>query len=124
MNYRLSPNSSEEAQQAFVDRWIQAHIQDCNSVLKKPLIIGEFGKSGKFPGFSIEKRNKYLGHVYDAIFMSAKDGGLCLGGLFWQLMAPGMKNYADGYQVILEESPTTAYVIAEQSRKLHSLSPT
>ncbi|KAJ0051649.1 hypothetical protein Pint_00727 [Pistacia integerrima] len=60
----LSPNSSDEAQQAFVDGWVQAHIQDFNSLLKKTLIIGEFGKSDKFPGYSIEKRNNYFGHVH------------------------------------------------------------
>ncbi|XP_044491325.1 mannan endo-1,4-beta-mannosidase 4-like isoform X2 [Mangifera indica] len=119
----LKPNSTDGAQQAFVDRWIQAHTEDCNSVLKKPLIITEFGKSDRLPGYSIEKRNNYLGHVYNAIFISAKAGGSFLGGIFWQLMTQGMENYADGYQVILEESPTTAKVIAEQSRKLHSLSP-
>lgn len=123
LNGRLKPNSTDGAQQAFVDRWIQAHTEDCNSVLKKPLIITEFGKSDRLPGYSIEKRNNYLGHVYNAIFMSAKAGGSFLGGIFWQLMTQGMENYADGYQVILEESPTTAKVIAEQSRKLHSLSP-
>ncbi|KAJ6873167.1 hypothetical protein NC651_032128 [Populus alba x Populus x berolinensis] len=46
------PNSSEEEQDSFVDRW----IQDSRSVLRKPLIIGEFGKSSKLLKFVNKSR--------------------------------------------------------------------
>ncbi|KAM1768342.1 hypothetical protein ACFX12_046322 [Malus domestica] len=113
--------SSEEAQEAFVDKWVQEHIQDSNTVVKKPLILGEFGKSYKLPGYSIEKRNTYIAKLYNGIYNSASTGGSCVGGLFWQLMAQGMENFGDGYEVVLEESPTTANVIDRQSRKLGGL---
>ncbi|XP_022757678.1 mannan endo-1,4-beta-mannosidase 4 [Durio zibethinus] len=116
-----STNSSDEAQLAFVDKWIQAHILDSNSVLKKPLVIGEFGKSSKLPGYSLEKRNCYFQRIYNAIYSSARSGGSFAGGLFWQLMSVGMDNMADGYQVVLEQSPSTANIIARQSHKLSSL---
>ncbi|KAK6260445.1 Glycoside hydrolase [Theobroma cacao] len=116
-----STNSSEEAQLAFVDKWIQAHILDCNSLLRKPLLIGEFGKSFKLPGYSLEKRNYYFQKIYGAIYNSARSGGSCAGGLFWQLFSLGMDNMGDGYQVVLEQSPSTAHVIAQQSQKLSSL---
>ena len=44
-----------------------------------------------------------------------------VGGLFWQLMAQGMDAFRDGYEVVLEEIPSTARVIAQQSHKLLSL---
>ncbi|MBA0741448.1 hypothetical protein Gogos_014601 [Gossypium gossypioides] len=116
-----STNSSEEAQLGFVDKWIEAHTMDCNSVLKKPLVIGEFGKSFKLPGYSLEKRNEYFQRIYKAIYSSARNGGSCDGGLFWQLLSLGMDNMGDGYQVVLEQSPSTASVIAQQSRLLSSL---
>ncbi|KAE8699654.1 Mannan endo-1,4-beta-mannosidase 1 [Hibiscus syriacus] len=114
-------NMSEEAQRGFVDRWIESHAVDCNSVLKKPLVIGEFGKSFKLPGYSLEKRNEYFQRVYNAIYSSARSGGSCAGGLFWQLLSLGMDTMGDGYQVVLEQSPSTASIIAQQSRLLSSL---
>ncbi|KAG8653372.1 hypothetical protein MANES_05G006400v8 [Manihot esculenta] len=113
-------NSSEEDQAAFVDSWVKAHIQDSDSVLKKPLIIGEFGKSSRIPGYSLQKRDGYFVKIYNAIYSSVTSEGPFSGGVFWQLMAQGMDSWADGYQVVLEESPSTASVIAEQSRKLSS----
>ncbi|KAM7276949.1 hypothetical protein ACFE04_018815 [Oxalis oulophora] len=113
-------NSSEQ-QVAFVDKWMQAHIQDCNYLLKKPLLIGEFGKSSRLSGYSLEKRDDYYRRVYDAIYTSASNGGSFSGGIFWQLMAKGMDNMGDGYEVILEDSPSTASVITQQSHKLLSL---
>ncbi|KAH0982230.1 hypothetical protein GBA52_009407 [Prunus armeniaca] len=112
---------SEEAQAGFVDRWVQAHIQDCNTVVKKPLLVAEFGKSYKLPGYVLQKRDAYFGKIYSDIFSSASRGGSCVGGLFWQLMAPNMDTFRDGYEVVLEQSPTTATVIAQQSRKLNGL---
>ncbi|BFG24050.1 hypothetical protein CerSpe_103240 [Prunus speciosa] len=112
---------SEEAQAGFVDRWVQAHIQDCNTVVKKPLLMAEFGKSYKLPGYVLQKRDAYFGKIYSDIYSSASRGGSCVGGLFWQLMAPNMDTFRDGYEVVLEQSPTTATVIAQQSRKLNGL---
>ncbi|TQD92856.1 hypothetical protein C1H46_021526 [Malus baccata] len=83
--------SSEEAQDAFVDKWVQEHIQDSNTV----------------------------NDIYNSA--STGGGGSCVGGLFWLLMAQGMENFGDGYEVVLEESPTTANVIDQQSRKLGGL---
>ncbi|KAG6648157.1 hypothetical protein CIPAW_07G127800 [Carya illinoinensis] len=113
--------SNDEVQAAFVDKWIEAHIADSKSVLNKPLILGEFGKSSKLPGYSLEKRDHYFSKLYNAIYTNARSGGPFLGGIFWQLMAQGMDNFRDGYEVVLEESPSTARVIALQSRILSTL---
>ncbi|KAF8008220.1 hypothetical protein BT93_K2022 [Corymbia citriodora subsp. variegata] len=115
------PNATEADQAAFVDKWVQAHIQDSNTILNKPIILGEFGKSSKSPGYSLEKRDSYFKRLYDAIYASASNQGSCAGGFFWQLFAQGMDSFSDGYEVILEQSPSTANIIAQQSRMMSSL---
>ncbi|KAJ6710187.1 MANNAN ENDO-14-BETA-MANNOSIDASE 1 [Salix koriyanagi] len=115
-------NSSEDEQASFVDRWIEAHIQDSSSVLGKPLIIAEFGRSSKLPGYSQQKRDSYFVKIYSDIYSSVTGGGPFSGGLFWQLMAQGMESWGDGYEVVLEDCPSsTANIIDLQSRKLQSL---
>ncbi|CAA7056210.1 unnamed protein product [Microthlaspi erraticum] len=118
----LQSSSRTEEQDAFVDKWIGAHIEDCDSIIKKPLLITEFGKSSKFPGFSLEKRNKFFKRVYDVIYDSARTGGSCTGGVFWQLTTNRTGLLGDGYEVFMKQGPnTTARLIAEQSSKLRDL---
>lgn len=115
------PGSSDATQMAFVDRWVQAHIQDSSSVLRKPLVLAEFGKSSRSSGYTVSQRDGYFARLYNAIYASASTGGSCSGGIFWQLMAQGMGNYGDGYEVVLDENPSTAGVIGQQSQKLSAL---
>lgn len=114
-------STDEEAQNAFVEKWVQAHIQDSNDVLGKPILLSEFGKSSRSSGYSVEKRDSYFQKLYDAIYNSASTGGSCAGGLFWQLMTQGMDGLEDGYEVIFEESPSTTNVITQQSKRMSSL---
>ncbi|KAG4170000.1 hypothetical protein ERO13_A12G118650v2 [Gossypium hirsutum] len=53
-----STNLSDDGQLAFVDKRIQAHILDSNSVLKKPLLIGEFGKSSSLQGVQLREEKQ------------------------------------------------------------------
>ncbi|KAF6163457.1 hypothetical protein GIB67_029306 [Kingdonia uniflora] len=115
------PGSSEQTQAIFVDKWVQAHIQDSKTVLRKPLVIAEFGKSSRSSGYNVGQRDKYFGNLYNTIFACARTGGPCAGGIFWQLMAQGMGNWGDGYEVVLEESPSTLGVVTQQSRQLSTL---
>ncbi|WMV07223.1 hypothetical protein MTR67_000608 [Solanum verrucosum] len=115
------PGSTSEAQDNWASQWIQAHIDD-SKLLKKPLLIGEFGKSSNTTGYNIEMRDNYFGKIYGNIFNCAKDGGPCGGGLFWQLFDQGMENYSDGYEVVLQASPSTDRVILLQSLRLSKLS--
>ncbi|KAJ4914674.1 hypothetical protein Rs2_00224 [Raphanus sativus] len=109
-------------QDEFVDKWIGSHIQDCDNIIKKPLLITEFGKSSKFPGFSLEERNKFFKRVYDVIYDSARTGGSCTGGVFWQLTTNRTGLLGDGYEVFMKQGlNTTARLIAEQSIKLRNL---
>ncbi|KAK4282647.1 hypothetical protein QN277_014001 [Acacia crassicarpa] len=115
------PGSNESAQSDFVDKWVQAHIKDCNDVLRKPILLSEFGKSSKSEGYSLEKRDKYFQKLYDAVYGSARSGGSCGGGLFWHVMAQGMDGFHDGYEVILQDSSSTINIISQQSRRMSSL---
>ena len=97
------------------------HIQDAQNVLRKPLLLTEFGKSWKDPGYSTYQRDQLFNAVYSKIFSSAKRGGVAGGGLFWQLLTEGMDSYGDGYAVVLSQSPSTANLIAQQSRRLYQV---
>uniref|UniRef100_M1DVK7 mannan endo-1,4-beta-mannosidase n=1 Tax=Solanum tuberosum TaxID=4113 RepID=M1DVK7_SOLTU len=115
------PGATSEAQDKWASQWIQAHIDD-SKLLKKPLLIGEFGKSSNTTGYNIEMRDNYFGKIYGNIFNCAKNGDPCGGGLFWQLLDQGMETYGDGYEVVLQASPSTDRVILLQSLRLSKLS--
>ncbi|XP_045797048.1 mannan endo-1,4-beta-mannosidase 4-like [Trifolium pratense] len=115
------PNSNKTVINAFVDKWIESHIEDSNTILGKPIIIAEFGKSSNSSRHSIAKRNSYFRKIYKAISTSAFSGGSCAGGIFWQLLSQGMDNYGDGFQVIFENHPSTAKVIKHQSKKMSKI---
>jgi len=107
---------------AFMQRWLTSHWGDSRSVLKKPLIFAEFGKSKKDPaGFSVSARDAFLNAVYTNIYDLARDGGTMGGGLVWQIMAEGMESHYDGYEIVLSQNPSTTTLIAQQSRRMTAL---
>ncbi|KAG7535792.1 Glycoside hydrolase family 5 [Arabidopsis thaliana x Arabidopsis arenosa] len=112
------PDSSEQSQMDFLNKWLDAHIQDAQNVLHKPIILAEFGKSMKKPGYTPAQRDIVFNTVYSKIYGSAKRGGAAAGGLFWQLLVNGIDNFQDGYGIILSQSSSTVNVISQQSRKL------
>jgi mannan endo-1,4-beta-mannosidase len=114
--------ADDRAQLRFLGRWLDAHIADAQRTLRKPLLVAEFGKSQRDPGFTSAQRDAQFGMVYAKIYQSARAGGPTVGGLFWQLLADGMDSYGDGYEVIFAEAPaSTTGVITTQSRKLKML---
>nr|KJB43465.1 hypothetical protein B456_007G201600 [Gossypium raimondii] len=114
-------SSSEQYQLSFLNNWLDAHIRDARIILRKPILLAEFGKSWKDPGFNIYQRDQLFNIVYNKIYWSAKTGGPASGGLFWQLLAGGMESFRDGYEIILSERSSTANVIAQQSHKLDQI---
>ncbi|CAN8251338.1 unnamed protein product [Cochlearia groenlandica] len=111
-------DASEQSQMEFLNKWLDAHIEDAQNVLHKPIILAEFGKSTKKTGYTPSKRDIVFNTVYGKIYGSAKRGGAAAGGLFWQLLGNGMENFQDGYGIILTQSSSTVNVIAQQFRKL------
>ncbi|KAL3640893.1 Mannan endo-1,4-beta-mannosidase 7 [Castilleja foliolosa] len=114
-------NQSDEEQLLFLKQWLNSHIQDAQTILKKPLLIAEFGKSRKDTGYTTNKRDELFNTVYSEIYSSATTSGAASGGLFWQLLTQGMNNFRDGYEIIFSESPSTASLIAEQSQNLNNI---
>ncbi|XP_010911540.2 mannan endo-1,4-beta-mannosidase 1 [Elaeis guineensis] len=107
-------SGSDDAQMAFLRSWIQSHIDDAGATLGKPLMITEFGRK--------TERDSFYWAVYNMIYNSARAGGPCTGGLFWQMLAQGMDNFRDGYEIIFSESPSMASIISQQSHMIASLS--
>ncbi|XP_068659699.1 mannan endo-1,4-beta-mannosidase 1-like [Aristolochia californica] len=114
-------NLSDEEQLSFSRNWTNTHIQFSQKVLKKPLVLGEFGKSWKDKGYSTSKRDAVFTVFYDIVDAFVTRGGPLSGALFWQLLVQGMDNLRDGYEVVLAESPSTANIIFQQSKKLSAL---
>ncbi|PIN15772.1 Mannan endo-1,4-beta-mannosidase [Handroanthus impetiginosus] len=114
-------NSNDQSQLSFLSNWLDAHIQDAQNILHKPILIAEFGKSGKDPGFSPSQRDRLFNTVYSKIYASAKRGGAAAGGLYWQLLAEGMDSFRDGYELMLDDNSSTANVITQQAHKLYQI---
>lgn len=117
---RLS-SSNDQDQLSFLNNWLNAHVQDAQYILRKPILLAEFGKSRKDPGYSTYQRDVMFNAVYDKIYSSAKRGGAVAGGLFWQLLTEGMDSFRDGYEIVLSQSPSTASVITQQAHKLYQI---
>ncbi|KAK4394317.1 Mannan endo-1,4-beta-mannosidase 7 [Sesamum angolense] len=109
-------SSDDQKQLSFLSNWLDAQFN-----LHKPLLITEFGKSWRDPGFSPYERDTLFNTVYSKIYASARRGGAAAGGLFWQLLAEGMDSFRDGYEIILDENSSTANVIAQQAHKLYQI---
>lgn len=114
-------SSDDQNQLNFLNNWLRTHIRDAQFVLKKPLLLTEFGKSVKDPNFSTYQRDQLFNLVYNNIYLSAKHGGAAAGGLFWQLMAEGMESFGDGYDVVLSQGTSTANIIGQQGRRLYQV---
>ncbi|KAL0314288.1 UNVERIFIED_CONTAM: Mannan endo-1,4-beta-mannosidase 2 [Sesamum angustifolium] len=110
----------DEAQMAFMRRWMTSHWMDSRTLLKKPMVFTEFGKSSKDPSFSIASRDSFLNAIYSNIYSLARSGGTG-GGLVWQLVAEGMESYYDGYEIDLFQTPSTSSIISQQSRQMTAL---
>ncbi|CAA0843403.1 Mannan endo-1-4-beta-mannosidase 7 [Striga hermonthica] len=112
---------TDEDQLSFLKDWLDKHIQDTQTILQKPLLIAEFGKSSKDTEYTTKKRDELFSTVYTSIYSSARDGGVAAGALFWQLLTENMDSFRDGYEIVFTESPSTARLIAEQCQKLNEI---
>ncbi|GAV87754.1 Cellulase domain-containing protein/MMR_HSR1 domain-containing protein [Cephalotus follicularis] len=114
-------SSNDQQQLSFLNNWLNTHIQDAQYLIRKPILLAEFGKSWKNPDFSSYQRDLMLNTVYYKIFSSAARGGAASGGLFWQLLTEGMDSFRDGYEIVLSQSPSTANLITQQSHRLDQI---
>ncbi|XP_054816916.1 mannan endo-1,4-beta-mannosidase 5-like [Prosopis cineraria] len=112
---------SEDAQMEFMQRWMTSHWDDSATILKKPIVFCEFGKSRKDPGYSISARDSFMNSVYSSICNLAQKGGTFGGGLVWQLLDEGMDSHDDAYGIVLSKDASTCNVISQQSDKMTAL---
>ncbi|XP_019223982.1 PREDICTED: mannan endo-1,4-beta-mannosidase 1-like [Nicotiana attenuata] len=112
---------SDDAQLAWMERWVTSHWQDARNILKKPLVLAEFGKSSRGQGYNLSSRDTFMSSVYRNIYNLAKEGGTMAGSLVWQLMAQGMENYDDGYCIVLGQNLSTTGIISGQSQSMTTL---
>ncbi|KAI3946310.1 hypothetical protein MKW98_010434 [Papaver atlanticum] len=115
---------NDYAQLGFVQKWMSSHWEDSKTILRKPLVFSEFGRSSKDPGYTLSARDEYMKAVYDSIDNLARSGGTIGGGLVWQIVAEGMESFYDGYEIVLSQNPSTAGLISGQSQKMRALSHT
>ncbi|XP_049410365.1 mannan endo-1,4-beta-mannosidase 5-like [Solanum stenotomum] len=59
---------NDDAQATFMQRWMTSHWQDSRTILKKPLILAEFGKSSKDPGYNQNARDTFMSLVYRNVY--------------------------------------------------------
>ena len=105
-----------------MQRSMETHSIDSNRILKKPLVLAEFGKSNKDSGHSLGARDQYLITVYESMNKFERTGEGIGGSLVWQLMGEGMDSYGDGYGIILSQHASTRGVVSGQSHKMTTLS--
>lgn len=115
------PTLSDAGQVEFLKRWILIHWVDSRRILKKPLVLGEFGKSVHDPGYNVTIRDTFMKAAYKNIYRCAKAGRAIGGALVWQLFPEGLENYSDGYDIVLSRDTSTGSIIEHQSQKMRDL---
>lgn len=102
----------------YLRKWLEGHIEDAQNILKKPLILGEFGKPSNIPGYTQAQRDAVFTTTFDTIYASAQKGGPAAGALFWHVISDGMDNFKDALSIVLSDKTSTVNIIGQQSRKL------
>lgn len=108
----------EKSRLDFLRKWLIDHLEDAQNILRKPLILGEFGKPTNIPGYTQAQRDAVFNATFDTIYESAQKGGPAAGALFWHVISDGMTNFKDPLSIVLSENSTTVNIITEESRKL------
>ncbi|KFK38477.1 hypothetical protein AALP_AA3G118100 [Arabis alpina] len=112
------PNLDEKSRLDYLKNWIEGHLEDAQNILKKPLILGEFGKPSNTPGYTLAQRDAVFNVALDTIYASAQKGGPATGALFWHLISDNMTNFKDSLSIVLSDKTSTVSIIGQQSHKL------
>ncbi|KAK3426503.1 hypothetical protein EUGRSUZ_F02942 [Eucalyptus grandis] len=109
---------------AYPDIWLSGedeNAQTVSTIIRKPLVFTEFGKSKKDPDYSPSVRDSYMNALYSDVYNLARNGGAFGGGMVWQILAEGMDSYDDGDEIVLSKDQSTRAIISQQSNKMASL---
>jgi mannan endo-1,4-beta-mannosidase len=85
-------DAQEERKLEFAMGWLDAHIDACANILKKPLILSEFGKHGA--------KNVYFEAILSRCFNHMQQGRPLAGSMFWTAAAESYPDY-DGFTIYL-----------------------
>ncbi|KAL3156379.1 hypothetical protein ABBQ38_000693 [Trebouxia sp. C0009 RCD-2024] len=96
-------NADDERRVHFARRWINCHVDICNQLLRKPLVLAEFG-------WKVDGRAAYFDKMYNQIVDHAKAGHAISGSCFWMTAASSYPDY-DGMTVYFR--PPTPEVEAQ-----------
>ena len=99
---------------------MDSHISDGDYVLKKPVLITEFGSSLRMHK-KADNINLLLKTVYDRIYKSAKTRQAGAGALIWQLLVEGVDDYADQFSLVAWDHPAIYKLITRQSCRLRRI---
>ncbi|KAG6503215.1 mannan endo-1,4-beta-mannosidase 6-like [Zingiber officinale] len=102
----------------FATKWMRNHIDDTESVLRMPVVFGEYGVSSKDEKFNATFRNVFIDAVYSTLLNSTRRGGSGSGSLLWQLFPEGTEYMDDGYGVVLTKAHNTSNIISLQSKRI------
>lgn len=102
----------------FIGKWMQSHIEDGDGVLKKPVVVTEFGLSNEIKKFEPWKRDKFNKVILDIIYKSAKKNRSGAGSFIWQFFVEGMEEFNDEFGMVPWERPETFQLFTEQSCRL------
>ncbi|XP_038981326.1 mannan endo-1,4-beta-mannosidase 2-like isoform X1 [Phoenix dactylifera] len=105
----------------YISKWVVSHIEDGDSVLKKPVLFTEFGLSNRNENFNHSHRDVFYKNIFDIIHESATKNGAGAGAFVWQFMVEGMQENNDDFGIVPWERPSTYQLIKEQSCRLASL---
>ncbi|XP_019437008.1 PREDICTED: mannan endo-1,4-beta-mannosidase 2-like [Lupinus angustifolius] len=112
------PDQEFEDQLKFVYKWMRSHIEDGDTVLKKPVLFSEYGLSETMANFTLSNREKMHKTISDIIYKSAKKNRSGAGALVWQFLVGGMKEFSDSYGMVPYESSSTDSIFIKQSCRL------
>ncbi|WOL17198.1 mannan endo-1,4-beta-mannosidase 6 [Canna indica] len=115
------PKASLEEKVKYLSTWVDAHINDSENVIKKPVLFSEVGSRLHATKNGTYERDMLLKIVYDKVYESAKKQRAGAGALIWQLMVEGLQRYNDEFSLVAREHPSTYNLILQQSRRLQNL---
>ncbi|KAI3844428.1 hypothetical protein C5167_009063 [Papaver somniferum] len=107
-----------EDQLAFVRKWVSSHIDDGEKILKKPVLISEFGMSNLNKFYTQTNREQNYKIIFDLMHRSARKKKSGAGAFIWQFLVKGMEAYGDDFGFIPTENPSLYKLIAKHSCKL------
>ncbi|KAJ0971441.1 hypothetical protein J5N97_019400 [Dioscorea zingiberensis] len=107
-----------DEQMKYIFKWVKSHIEDGETVLKKPVLLSEFGFSINNKNFDHSHRDTLYKSVFDIMYKSARKQGAGAGALVWQLLVDGMDQYGDDYGIIPKKSSSLFNLMKRQSCRL------